>query len=199
MPQVLLSHCNRIRWHWFLTVTPQPKPATRLTVRVRWSFGIYFFLYRNKGWALKNWCFPTAVLEKTFESPLDSTDIKPVDPKGNQPWIFIRRTDAEASVLWPHDVKSWLIGKDLMLGKIEGRRRRGWQRMRWLDGITDSMEMNLSKLQEIVKDREAWCTAVHGIAEGRTQLSNWRTATDKIFYCPFALPSLRNLICIWHV
>ena len=95
------------------------------------------------------------VLEKTLESPVDCKEIQPAHPKGDQSWVFIGRTDfeAETPILWPPDAKSQLTGKDLVLGKIEGKRRRGQQRMRWLDSITDSM--NLGKLQEIVKDREA--------------------------------------------
>ena len=98
---------------------------------------------------------------------MDSKEIKPVSPKGNQSWIVIGRTNAEAPIIWPPDVKSQLTGKELMLGKIEGEGIRKWQRKRWLDRITDSMDMNLNKLSEIVKDREAWYAAVHGVTKNQ--------------------------------
>ena len=131
-------------------------------------------LDHKEGWALKNWCFWIVVLEKTLESPLDCKENKQVNPKGNQPWIFIGRTDAEAEapVLWPPNVKSRLSGKDPDAGeKTEGKRKKGWQVMRWLDSITDSMDMNLSKLHQTV-DRGARWAAVHGVTKSQTRLSN---------------------------
>ena len=120
----------------------------------------------EESWTPKNGCFWTVVLEKTLESHLDCKEIQPVHPKDLKSWVFIGRTDAEAEtpILWPPHAKSWLIGKNSDAGREWGRRRRGWQRMRWLDGIADSMDMSLSK---------HWRAAVHGVTRSQTLLSNW--------------------------
>ena len=122
----------------------------------------------KESWTLKNWCFWTMVLEKTLESPLDYKEMQPVHPKGNQSWIFIGRTDAEAEtpILWPPDGKNWLIGKDPNAGKDWRWEEKGTKTDGWMD-------VSLSRLSELVMDRKAWRATVHGVTKCWTQLSNW--------------------------
>ena len=132
-------------------------------------------LDHKEGWRMKNWCFWIVMLEKTLESPLNCKEIKPVNPKGNQSWMFIGRTDAEAEapIIWPPDAESWLFGKKRRwCWERLKKRRRGWQRMRWLDSIANLMDMNLSKFLETGEDRRDCYTAVHVVAKSQTQLGD---------------------------
>ena len=172
-------------------------------------------LVHKEGWVQKNWCFQIVVL-KTWENfAEDSKEIKQVNPKGNQPWmfhyfqqwkpIFIGMTvaEVEAPILSPLDAKSWLTGKDPDAGQDWGQEERRQQRMRQWDGITDSMDVNLNKLQETVKD---WCAIVHGVIKSWTQLSNWKTTTTMPNYvnipsCAYILPLYLQKwsVCINHL
>ena len=133
-------------------------------------------LNHKESWTPENWCLQIVALQTTLESPLDWKEIKPVNPKGNQPWIFIGRPDSEAEA--PTDVKSWLIGKNPDTGQDWGQVTKD----ETVDGIIDSMDMSLNKLWEMVKDREAWHAAVHGVLKSQTQISNWTIERLKKHY-----------------
>ena len=135
----------------------------------------------KESWVLKNWCFWTVVLEKSLERPLDCKEIHQSILKETSPEYSLERLMLKLKLQYFGHLmqRSNSLEKTLMLGKIESRRRKGWQRIRWLDGITDSMDMSFLKLREMVKNREVWCAAVHGITKSQTPLSNWTTTTSK--------------------
>ena len=173
--------CNKPRWHikqqrhYFADKGPNSQTYGSSSSHI-WIWQ----LDHKEGWMPKNWWFWAVVLEKILESPLDCKEIQPVHHEGNKYWTFIVRTEAEAEapILQPHDVKNWLIGKSLMLGKTEGRRKKRWQRTRWMDGITDSMDMSLSKL--MVKDWETGCATVHEVA--KLDMTEQRNNTECLLY-----------------
>ena len=163
-----IQHIKKQR-HYFVNKGPS-SPGYGFSSGQVWMWELDY----KESWALKNWCFWTVLLDKTLESPLGCKEIQPVHPKRDQSWVFIGRShvEAETPVLWPPDAKSWLIWKDSDAGKDWGQEEKGWQRMRWLEGITDWMDMSLGGLRKLVLDREAWCAAAHGVTKSQSRLND---------------------------
>ena len=166
------QHIKKQR-HYFINKGPSSQGYGFSSIHV-WMWE----LNHKESWASKNWCFWTVVLEKTLESPLDCKEIQPAHPKWNQFWVVTGRTDAEAETLIQ---RADSFEKTLMLGKIEGRRRRGQQKMRWVDGITDSMDMSLRKLRNSLGCCSAWRCRVG---------PNWATEQQQHLASPINLQSL---------